>query len=482
VAALLLSLQRQNGQEPDPHTVREIILESARKCDGSAADGCERFLAGTLNVLGAYSRLKKGGYSTMTDSNMLAIPPTSEADNALRGPSNTLASTAGVVAAGSEAPDGSRSEDPPQPAGSPSADIIAPQTPSLTAVSPGGLQPSAAASQSANGVNASAQQTASNGVVPAADCSCDTSTGMGVMAMTQNIYAIGTIGFDFGTEARRDTFRQLMPRVEVGTSPPASVPANPYDTNQLVAYLDANPSESTKLIWTLNLELTPIYAIEAELAYAEDVYRVLRSALAGEALPDNDPNYVSRVSIPGVLTNRTVRLFSGQLVPVVVAQPRGLFSWNEPLLIELVINAVKAAAPADQEREFDDAGRVALRNFLDKVYYQLRNLGQTPSDRALNFAVTNTFQAAEGILRGLLPQTFGLVVKIPGQTGIYTLNTITTMKSPFCRMDSDCWDVQIQFFDPENDRRAQMVIQWTIDVSDELPVSLGPTRFYAVAG
>ena len=61
------------------------------------------------------------------------------------------------------------------------------------------------------------------------------------------------------------------------------------------------------------------------------------------------------------------------------------------------------------------------------------------------------------------------------------MDTISTSKSPFCRLDSDCVDVTIRFFDPENDRRARFVLQYTIDVSDEMPVSLGPTRFYAVA-
>ncbi len=44
-----------------------------------------------------------------------------------------------------------------------------------------------------------------------------------------------------------------------------TVPANPYDPIQLHAYLEADPSESTKLIWTLDLDGTPLlYAIEAE--------------------------------------------------------------------------------------------------------------------------------------------------------------------------------------------------------------------------
>jgi len=50
------------------------------------------------------------------------------------------------------------------------------------------------------------------------------------------------------------------------------------------------------------------------------------------------------------------------------------------------------------------------------------------------------------------------------------------VKSPYCRVDSDCWDVQISFFDPDNDQRATVVFQSTIDVSDQLPVQLAPTH------
>jgi cyanobactin maturation PatA/PatG family protease len=311
---------------------------------------------------------------------------------------------------------------------------------------------------------ASAEGTATIGVAPACGCTDKKS----------NIFAIGVIGFDFGSDARRDTFRQLMPRITVATSqPPITMAPNPYDPEQLCNYLDKNPSESTKLVWTLNLDLTPIYALEAEVAYAEDVYSVFRSALRNESLPSTDAKYVSRVSVSGVLTARTVRLFSGQVVPVVVVQSRGLFTWNETALVDVVVQAIKnTVSEADT-----DVVKQTVRNFLDKVYYQLRNLGQTSPDRALNFSATNAFVFAEGVAQGILS---GSVV--PGPKNLYTLDTISVSKSMYCRMDSDCWDVQITFFDPENDRRARAVYQFTIDVSDTLPVSLAPTRQFLVAG
>ncbi|MCE2673649.1 MAG: hypothetical protein LW635_08605 [Microcystis sp. 53598_E5] len=56
---------------------------------------------------------------------------------------------------------------------------------------------------------------------------------------------------------------------------------------------------------------------------------------------------------------------------------------------------------------------------------------------------------------------------------------LSPTKSPFCRLDSDCWDVQLKFFDPENSRRARKVFRFTIDVSDLIPVTLGEVRSWS---
>jgi len=248
-------------------------------------------------------------------------------------------------------------------------------------------------------------------------------------------------------------------------------PPNPYDVVQLCSYLDANHAESTKLIWTLNLDATPIYAIEAEVAYADDVYTILRSALRNEALKQTDDNYVGRVSVPGVLVSRTVRLFSGQVIPVVVTMPRGLYTWNE----QQIIAQVKKALPAFPAGVDPVTVDVYLRNFLNKVYYEFRNLGVNPQDRALNYSATNLFQLASSLPQIISPTS--LIPNIEAGT-LYAFNTISVSKSPYCRMDSDCWDVQLTFFDPTDDRSANIVMQFTVDVSDTMPVTLGPTRMW----
>ncbi|MFD7772392.1 hypothetical protein [Streptomyces sp. NPDC059787] len=345
-----------------------------------------------------------------------------------------------------------------------------------------------------------------------AECRCN---GNGSRPL---IYAIGSIGVDFQTEARRDSFRQQMPFVagKAVDGRETEVQPNPYDPTQLHAYLAKNPGVSDKLTWTLNIESTPIYALEAEtpvgmdwtepildpawstervrqfakqnvdqaeelarlistLAYppVSPVYRILRDALLGQALPPDDMGFVSRVSVPGVLTNRTTRLYSGQVLPVVEVKSRGLYTWTESALVDMVTAQViedftnrDLSVPADRQIAKN------LRAFLDKAYYQFRNLGQTSADRALNYAGTNAFLVGQQFAEGLLSAKY-----VPGQDDrFYALDSISVSKSPHCRVGSDCQDVVVTFFDPENERRAKVSYLFTIDVSDELPVSLAPVH------
>ncbi|MFL5860385.1 MAG: hypothetical protein ACJ780_06360, partial [Solirubrobacteraceae bacterium] len=209
-----------------------------------------------------------------------------------------------------------------------------------------------------------------------------------------------------------------------------------------------------------------------------------RDAVVGQ-VRKTDPDFVSRVSIPGVLTNRTVRLFSGQVVPVVQVKSRGIHMWNETALANAAIAEVEKdpgfqralrlagrESDEDREREREKLDK-NVRAFLDKVYYQFRNLGQTSADRALNYAGTNAFAVASDFAKGMTSGTY-----VPGndEHPLYSLDTISVTKSPYCRPDSDCWDVRITFFDPANDRAARVTYLYTYDVSDAYPVSLAPVH------
>ncbi|WP_287356994.1 S8 family serine peptidase [Moorena sp. SIO3B2] len=347
-----------------------------------------------------------------------------------------------------------------------------------------------------------------SGVVPSMGCGCDS----GSKAL---VYAIGTIGYDFGTEARQDSFKQLMPLVDSqnvnrevsaeNENTETAVPANPFDVRQMTNYLLGTPildgngdlqldsqndyevrrnegtdnlSETQSLIWTLNLELTPIYAIEAKGPSAQLVYKQLSKFLEGQALPQiaqNDYNkgYIDKVSIPGILTGKTVQLFSGQVVPVLeLYNLRGLYGWHIEILIQDVINAVMAGGIDESLlNQLIEATDYALRAFLQRIYYDLRNLGQTSQERAFNYAATNAFQFADALVTVLQTSS-------SSTAGSMQLDTIGVERSPFCRVDSDCWDVKLKFFDPENDRRAKKILRYTIDVSDIMPVTMGQPRIW----
>ncbi|HBE16704.1 MAG TPA: peptidase S8 [Cyanobacteria bacterium UBA11149] len=278
-------------------------------------------------------------------------------------------------------------------------------------------------------------------------------------AASNLVYVLGKLGYDFGTEARRDSFKQLMPGVQIdGTT----IPANPYDPRQMVDYLAQNPAEAKSLIWTLNQEVTPIYALEGKGGFAPDIYQLLQLMLAGQIQPQSSEYYIERVSIPGQLTHKTVELFSGQIVPVIrLINTRGMYAWQVNSLVNSSLQTV----------QLESTGEIrmcqALTGFLQRVYYDLTNLGRTAKDRALNFAVTNVFQAAYSFAEAI-------------STGMQ-LDSIEVNKSLFCRINSDCWDVKLKFFDPENSRRAKKVYLFTIDVSDTIPVTLGKIRSWAVS-
>jgi cyanobactin maturation PatA/PatG family protease len=188
--------------------------------------------------------------------------------------------------------------------------------------------------------------------------------------------------------------------------------------------------------------------------------------LAGQIRSQDDAEYISRVSIPGVLTGETVELFSGQVIPVVVPSLRLMYGWSESALVEASLGAAKELSRKEGRTfESEDEGklRTTLRTILDRFYYDLRNLGQTSAERAMNFAATNAFQFAMVVLSDTVAK---------GQQ----LDTINVERSSFCRKDSDCWDVKLRFFDPDNVLRSRSVFRFTVDVSDVHPVLIGKLR------
>ena len=416
IVALLLSIQLQRGEKPAPPAVRDAILKSALPCNQQQGLDSRRCLVGRLNISGAYALITKGGIELVSEPKPeeTTIQP-SETNREISDPINEVEQLQA-----SEAVNLSLEQPAPQPSAIGIQAAEAKISNSVPTVMSMEASPSLFASSKA--ATPSVTPSGADGV-----CECG---GGGPM---QIVYALGELGTDYGTEARKDSFTQAMPP---GMS--------------LLNYLADNPWEAQSLIWTLNMDGTPIYAIAPAGPYASVTYERLRSFLADEN--------VERVSIPGYIGG-SVRLMSGQVVPVIIPEVRGMYSWTVSALIDSLVETTPAASREDVTRK--------VREYLERIYYEYRNLGITPQERALNFSATNAFQVT--------------AVMADASTGELGLNSIQAVKSPICRPDSDCYDVTLEFFNLEDNRRSGKKYLFTIDVSDVIPVTIGSVRSWSVA-
>lgn len=316
----------------------------------------------------------------------------------------------------------------------------------------------------------------------------------------QMAFPLGQVYFDFGKEARVDYFVQaiaswrdsLVGRGNQDFGPNrdrAGDSAAPYNPEIMARYfLDLAPGEQTSpspvdvnfrdadaLIWTLTIDTTPIYAIKPLDVFGLGFYSSLVQALWYQEVSASPPSKVAsltrasdaptqtadgfppkgritRVSFAGWLDpTATTRLLNGTVLPTLVTDWRGFYQWD---LYTLLGN--------DPEDWPDGAA-----DFLDRIYNEFRNTGVSPQDRALNYSAMNALNTK---------QIFGIEAAAKRR-----LDTVEVDKSTICRPDSDCYDVTFRFFDPLNVlTQARQVYQYTIDVSDVVPVPVGRVRKWAV--
>jgi len=285
----------------------------------------------------------------------------------------------------------------------------------------------------------------------ATECSCG---GGGSVTL---VFAIGKLGTDFGTQARRDTFVQFMPQDR----------NNPDVPDQLLAYLNDKPYEAKSLIWTLNIDANPVYAILPSGPFADLVFERLR-----EFLSDQVRGWSQIISVPGYVSGSIV-LYSGQTVPVIIPEIRGLFNWSIEALVEKALGPRPQPPPEgltpeerseSEERTADWDRRAGIvTDFVNRVYYDNRNLGLLGPDRAMNYTATNVFQLLTAI-------------DWAKTRGRQEFRSFDIRSSPICRPDSECYDVKARFFNPDAVQQADFVAFFTTDVSDVMPVQIGTAR------
>jgi cyanobactin maturation PatA/PatG family protease len=252
----------------------------------------------------------------------------------------------------------------------------------------------------------------------------------------QNVYTIGTLSYTFQSMARQNAFDQAM-----GDKKSVN------DVHDVVAFLKKNPAKAEDILWIIKLDETPIYVVHPIGGYARETYEELREAL--DALNPAKPSdsTIQRISIPGVVAG-SVTLMNGLAVPVLVPIGHQMYGWATEDIVT---------------KDLLDNG--SLANFFDRIYYELRNIGRTAEERAMNFAATNAWQASAVFKKAIAEDM--------------ELSAIGVERSPICEPNSDCWDVKLTFFTPSNTDKAKLVFRFTIDVSFAIPVTVGEVRSWS---
>ncbi len=264
-------------------------------------------------------------------------------------------------------------------------------------------------------------------------------TSAGKRAM---VYAIGTLGFTFSSPENNDSFTQ---RNEGNISP-----------KQLLELLDKHPYEAPNVVWVLQSVGIPIYAIRPAGAFATTGYEWLRQYMSGQ-----EDGKIERVALAGTVMG-TSKIMYGPNLPVVVPDLRGFAAWNVKDLIDDALGEAPDGSDEAKATEFGSR-QEQLRRFLERVYYELRNEGLSPQDRAINYAATNVFLTTK-----ILNDAFNEGLE---------LDQIYATKSPISPVNLDRFDVRLTFFNPKKkSEQARKAYEFTVDVTTTIPFTIGDVR------
>jgi hypothetical protein len=445
IAGVLVADQLRRGGPAEPLAVRAALLATADAC---AAQDQNRCLAGVIDPDAARRELEHGGRTQMNTSVLAG-----QHDRLMEVGIRPLGEMGAPILAG-----GSMSADHAQ----------APISDEFVLASDCGC---------------------GCGGEKKADCGCGCGGAKAAKTAIQRVFALGRIGYDFGSEARQDSIRQFLPR-----GPDPMAPPPPITTAGLIKALvpdgDVQP-EVERIIWVLKLDQTPIYAIRPSGAFAFDGYGKILAALAAQEgipfpppVPEPTPGgrgrgraaeepanpiapeTVDLFSIAGVIAGE-IRLMSGEIVPVVVPASRGIILWDLRASLKRFMEQLEShprSGPA-QDLFTNDRGtfeRLFLKqasDFRDMMTRKYRNLGLLGRDRALNFAATTA------------NAVFSFLFEMVGLSLI--IDDISVLPSPACRVGSECYDVQLRTFRESDVTAALRTFQFTLDVSDTIPVNIG---------
>lgn len=508
ISALLLSRMLQLGLAPDPHYLRELFLRTAAPAIPQEKLPTERILVGRIHFERLFKTFEQEQAKRINkEKTMTDITHSSQSTGTAVIPSIAEQSIS-VVPTQPQAAMVNAAAHTAIPAGM----VPVMMTPQATMM-PAGYMPAPLATPAPAPVSPVAAPVQPAEPAPSAEVKASEDTG--AVGSPRNpgqlINFLGSLGFDFGIEARQDFFIQ---RLQQYTD----------DANldlTLVRYLVENDAwqDAELLTWTVKLDNTPIYAIrpigsdkksllqllaaclyyqqstnirpgqpgtKAKNRFKTNAQREIEYEYDGkhegkfclDRLRSEDPvkygTYmedeiqlvrafahdmtVDRIAFCGEIVGETV-LYNGTRVPVIAVTSSNVHPWDTSVIIHRHTDGKESSVQRDCE--------TAIRRALEKIYTECKNDGLSEEDRAINYAGTNILT---------MQDIFDNVYKVdmPGANGEpttkYELDKFYVEDSKVQRPTSILKDVVVRFFEPGNLDRAHLCYRFTVDVSDINPV------------
>ncbi len=433
VAALLASLQKQLGNEKNLLAVRQILLDSVNPCTTSDGIDCARVMSGRLNIGKAAEKILKQTPELHSSEDLLknaielkcskTLPICGnkeiEPQNLTKINNSIMKNETEVMPASTDRSQVQTSGKKVIPAVSEQKAVVDQATPSVVSSSSvevsSCMNPSQVFSSSIPG-QGSQQQGQYNPMQNAGDYP--------TWQNCQLVNAIGQPAYDFAIENIYDLFRAEMetwyeniPEREGKNSLKLHFTSSPNDHKAMAAFLAYAKGKErpniylvSKLIWTLNIEGTPIYAITPDVViFSEPIYSLLIDFLSDnvgmrlnkyieyleesekiargdmsekdakvrieDVFVDNkNDDDVMRMALPGYISGQS-KLLNGNYVQSVSPTAHGLRSWTVDALVgsfetETGEDGVKKAIKATEdslEKAADPDVKRNVKNTLEKA-------------------------------------------------------------------------------------------------------------------
>ncbi|MEM6717974.1 MAG: S8 family serine peptidase [Bacteroidota bacterium] len=527
VAGLLASLQKQQGSKKDLLAIRQILLSSVTPCTVDEKIDCAPIMAGRLHIGNAMKEITNTTADSdkvipnkiETDTVSPTISPKTANSIATTNPQNFLTLNNTNMENQTEVTPLSAPNEPQADAVTAQEVVTPPQQviPSATTqavvetVAPAQVVPSSCGCTS-NVLPSEANSSFNPAINPG---------GYPTFRNTQLVNAIGQPSYDFGMRNNLDTFTALMKswyeglsyEVEENNKPVTKQRAlakeltdSPHDHKSMAAFLlftepvnvQPNIFMTSQLIWLLNLNATPVYAISPKLAtFSDPIYIIMAHFLADNVginydvymkytqqftpnydppLPknlfvkDKDKDDVMRMVLPGYVSGRS-KLINANYVEAVTPVAYGLKDWTLKALLDSMgihdkpdntkdTDKINEADNTDKAKDTKKTKfRKQLISILNRLYVTTLNMGKTPEDRALNYSLYNILELSD-------------IVKKATDKKLQ-LSGYQVVPSKIERQNSIIREVQLTFFDPEDTNKAARTYSMQVDVSGVTPIMIG---------